>query len=257
MTGALLAEWTKLRTSRATVWLLLGVVAATVGISAASCAITHVSGITAGGDSTKLSLVGVYLGQIVAATLAITIVAEEHATGMCAITFVATPTRLSVLVAKAANLTCLVAPAGAAAVAGCLAVGRALLPEAGVDPAHGYALVSVANAATTSAAAGSVIYLVLVALLSLGIATILKDTAVALTVVFGLLFLPEILAHIVGGNLGRHIEQVSPMTAGLSIQATTRLHSLAIAPWTGLAVCSAWSAASLLAAGVLLGKRDV
>ena len=46
------------------------------------------------------------------------------------------------------------------------------------------------------------------------------------------------------------------MTAGLAIQATTNLHNLPIAPWTGLGVLAAWAAASLLIAGVLLRHRD-
>ena len=71
------------------------------------------------------------------------------------------------------------------AVAGCLLAGRLLLPAAGLDPAHGYALVSLGHAATLRAAAGSVLYLVLIALLALGIATAIRDTAASIGAVFG------------------------------------------------------------------------
>jgi ABC-2 type transport system permease protein len=54
----------------------------------------------------------------------------------------------------------------------------------------------------------------------------------------------------------RHLDQISPMTAGMYIQATTDLRSLPLAPWQGLGVLAAWAAGALLAGGLLLGLRD-
>ena len=115
---------------------------------------------------------------------------------------------------------------------------------------------SIGSSATIRAAGGTAIYLVLIALLSLGLATLIRDTAVSIGVVVALLFLPPLFAHIAGGPLGRHIEAIAPMSAGLSIQATTHLHSLAIQPWPGLGVLAAWTAAALLLAGTSLRVRD-
>ena len=160
------------------------------------------------------------------------------------------------LAAKAANVAGLTLVAGVLAVAGCLLAGRLLLPAAGLDPAHGYALVSISHGPTLRAAVGSVLYLVLIALLSLGVATAIRDTAVSIGAVLGLLYLPPLLAQAVADPLRRHLQQIAPMTAGLAIQATTNLRSLPIAPWAGLGVLAAWAAASLLIAGVLLQHRD-
>ena len=100
------------------------------------------------------------------------------------------------------------------------------------------------------AAAGSVLYLALIALLSLGIATAVRDPAVAIGVVLGLLYLFPIIAALAGNpHWQRHLEQIGPMTAGLAIQATTGLRSLPISPWAGLGVLAAWAAAALLAGG--------
>jgi hypothetical protein len=77
------------------------------------------------------------------------------------------------------------------------------------------------------AAVGSVIYLVLIAMLSLRIA------------VRGLLYLPPIIAQGVNDPLRRHLLQVAPMTAGLATQATTNLRSLPISPWAGHGVLEA------------------
>jgi ABC-2 type transport system permease protein len=83
------------------------------------------------------------------------------------------------LAAKAVNLGALTLVAGLIAVAGCLITGRLMLPAAGIGPAHGYPLVSLTHAATLRAATGSVLYLILIALLALGVATAIRDTAVS------------------------------------------------------------------------------
>lgn len=256
MTAALRAEWTKFRTSSGNFWMLLGVGAATLGISAAAGAFTHVSGVIRGGDATKLSLTGAYLGQLVVVTLAAVAISDEYATGMIRVTLAAIPCRAAVLMAKAANLAGLTAVASMAAVAGCLAIGRLMFPSEGLEPAHGFASISVGSAGTLRAASGTVIYLVLVALLSLGVATLIRDTAVSIGALVALLFIPPLLAHIVGGAVERHIEALAPMSAGLSIQATTHLRSLPIQPWAGLGVLAGWAAGSLLLATVMLRARD-
>jgi ABC-2 type transport system permease protein len=107
------------------------------------------------------------------------------------------------------------------------------------------------------AAAGSVLYLALIGLLSLGACAVLRDSAAAVGVVLGLLYLFPIIAAVVSDHQWhRHLEQIGPMTAGLAIQATTGLHSLPISPWAGLGVLAAWAAGALLAGGLLLRFRD-
>ncbi len=255
MTEALRAEWTKLRTLAGTGWLLIGAVAVTVTVGAGLAAVTHVSS-RGGQDPTKLALTGIDLGQAVVAVLAILAISEEYGTGMIRVSLSAVPRRVVLLVAKAANVASLTLVAGLLAIAGSLLAGRLLLPSAGLDPAHGYALVSISHGPTLRAAAGSVVYLVLVALLSLGVAAAVRDTAVSTGAVLALLYLPPILAQSVSDPLRRHLQQIAPMSAGLAIQATTNLRSLPIAPWAGLGVLAAWAVASLLVGGLLLRLRD-
>jgi ABC-2 type transport system permease protein len=255
MIVALRSEWTKVRTLSGTGWMLIGAVALTVGSSAAVAAALHVSS-GSGQDPTRLSLTGIDLGQAVAAVFAVLAISEEYGTGMIRVSLSAAPRRLVLLVAKAANVGVLVLIAGLLAVGGCLVVGRLMLPAGGLNPAHGYALVSVGDPATLRAAAGSVLYLVLVALLSLGVATTIRDTTVSIGAVLGLLYLPPILAEAVSDPLRRYLEQFAPMTAGLAIQATTNLRSLPIEPWAGLGVLAVWASAALVAGGLLLRLRD-
>ena len=256
--AALHAEWTKLRTMSGPAWLLAGLVTLTIAVSALTAqAVTCPSGTACPVDPAKLSLTGIEVGQAVVAVLAVLAIGGEYSTGMIRVTLAAIPRRTVVLAAKAGILVALVLAAGALAVAGALLAGRLILPGHGFTPAHGFALLTPGSPPVLRAAAGSVLYLALIALLSLGISTAVRDSAVAIGIVLGLLYLFPIVANVVSNEQWhRHLEQIGPMTAGLAIQATTDLSSLPISPWAGLGVLAAWAGAALLVGGLVLKLRD-
>jgi ABC-2 type transport system permease protein len=256
MRQALHAEWTKLRTLSGTRWLLLATFALTVAVSVLAAAVSYPhAGATR--DLTKLSLTGIQLGQAFVALLAVLAISNEYSNGMIRTTLAAIPRRPTVLVAKAAAVGIPVMTVGTISVFACLFLGRLILTGRGFTHAHGYTSLSLLNGATLRAAAGSVIYLVLIALLSLGVATALRDSATAIGAVLGLLYLFPIASALVTDPLWqRHLEQIGPMTAGLAIQATTSLRHLPIGPWAGLGVLTAWTATALLTGGLLLRQRD-
>lgn len=257
MSRALHAEWTKQRTIAGTGWLLLGAITVTVALSAIVAGAVSYGSTGSSQDLTKLSLTGIYIGQAIVAILAVQTMTGEYSTGMIHITLSAIPRRPTLLAAKAAVLSALVLGAGSVAALGCVLAGRLILPSGGFTAAHGYPLLSLAHGSTLRAAAGSVLYLALIALLSLGIATAVRDSAIAIGLVLGLLYLFPIFAHLVTSpRLERQLEQIGPMTAGLAIQATTHLRSQPTAPWTGLGVLAAWAAAAMLTGGLLLTLRD-
>jgi ABC-2 type transport system permease protein len=251
------AEWTKLRTAPGTAWLLLAAGVLTVALSAGTAAATRCPAAGCGGDPVKISFTGVYLGQAVVAIVAVLIISNEYSTGMIRTTLAAMPRRLSVLAAKAVVVTGLVLATGTVAVLGSLLAGRLILPGHGFTPAHGFPPLSLGDGPVLRATVGSVFYLALIALLSLGIATLVRDSAVAIGLVLGLLYLfPVVTALITDQSLQRHLEQIAPMTAGLDIQATMGLRGLPLSPWAGLGVLAAWAAGALLAGGLMLRFRD-
>ncbi len=256
--NALHAEWTKLRTVAGPAWLLAATVVLTVAISAAATAAVRCpSGIACPVDTTKLSLTGIEFGQAVVAILAVLVISGEYSTGMIRTTLVAMPRRSAVLAAKAVIVGGLVLAAGTFAVGGSVLAGRILLPGHGFTAARGFPLLSLAHGPTLRAAAGSVLYLALVALLSLGVATAVRDSAAAIGIVLGLFYLSPIVVAVVSSPHWKdRIERYAPMNAGLTIQDTTGLRGLAISPWGGLGVLAAWAAAALLAGGLLLRLRD-
>ena len=210
-----------------------------------------------GHDPARVSLAGVDLGQAVVAVLAVLMISSEYSTGMILLTLTATPRRSTVLVAKAIVLTGLVLVAGTVAVLGSVLTGRLILPGHGFTPAHGYPLLSLADGAYLRAAAGSVLYLALVGLLGLGIATAIRDSAAAIGVVLGVMYLfPVVTATVSNPRWQHHLEQIAPMSAGLAIQATTGLRALPISPWAGIGVLAAWTTGAMLAGGLLLQLRD-
>jgi ABC-2 type transport system permease protein len=94
-------------------------------------------------------------------------------------------------------------------------------------------------------------------LLSLGAASAVRDSAAAIAIVLGLLYVFPIIVQAVSDPAWRrHLAQIGPMSAGLAIQATTNLSNLPINPWAGLGVLAAWSVAALLVGGLVLQSRD-
>jgi ABC-2 type transport system permease protein len=257
------AEWTKLRTLAGTWWLLATAVAVTIAAGAAVAASAAVppgpSGAAPAGaaDPARISLAGVTLGQVIVALMAVLAVGGEYGTGMIRVTLAATPRRLTMLTAKAVVVTGGAAAAGAVAVLGSVLAGRLILPGRGLSAANGYAVMSLGNGPDLRAAAGSVLYLALIALLALGVTTAVRDSAVATGLVLGLLYLfPIASAAVPDQTVARHLEQAAPMTAGLWIQATAGLRSLPLTPWQGLGVLALWALGALILGAAVLRLRD-
>lgn len=251
MKPALHAEWTKMRTVAGPFVLLLGAVAATVALSAVAASVVNCTASGCGGDTVEVALTGVRLGQALVAVLGVQAVGAEYGTGMIRTSLTALPRRAAAFAAKAIVLTGAVAVAGTVAVLGSLLAGRLILSGPG-DRA-----LSPADGPTLRAGLGSVLYLVLIALLSLGIATAVRNSATGIGVVLGLLYVVPIVSRTVGDpHWQRLLQKGAPTSAGLAVQATTDVPSLPISPWAGLGVTAGWAAAAMLVGGLLLFTRD-
>jgi ABC-2 type transport system permease protein len=254
MSGTVHAEWTKLRTVPSTVWLVLGTIAATVAVGAvyadsfqasqcppAECVV----------DGTRISLMGIQLGQAVVAILALLSVTNEYGTRMICATLATDPHRVKVLLCKASVVTATVLAAGGLGVAGSLLASRAILAGNGFSP---FAL---GAEPTLRAAAGSVLYLGLIGLLSLGIGTIVRDTAGAVTTILALLYVTPLAGSLISDPQWRErLGRFAPANAGQAIQATIGLDQQPIGPWAGLGVLAGWAGAAMLLGALLLRFRD-
>ncbi|QEU97781.1 ABC transporter permease [Streptomyces kanamyceticus] len=249
------AEWTKLRTLHSTWWLLLALVALTVAVGAVTCA-----ALSAGDcpdpaacheDTVKLSLTGVWVGQGAAVVLAVLAMSGEYATGTIRTTLAAEPGRMRMLAAKATVVCALTAAAAAIGVAGSLLAGRELLAD------EGFAVPGLLAGAVLRAAFGSVLHLVLAALVGLGVATALRDTAAAATSALALFYALPLLAGLLADpDWQKWAQRLTPSTAGLAVRATRDLDRLPIGPWAGLGVLGAYAAVSLALGALVLRARD-
>ena len=196
MSDAVRAEWTKLTAIRSTPWALLALVALTVLVSILITSGAQTDGCPSGGmgcddDLMEMALGGVYLGQFAVAALGVMAISSEFASGMLRTTFAATPRRRDVLAAKALVVGGLVF--ACALVAGALSylAGLSLLQGNGYTEANGYSPPS--GAEVFRGVAGTAVYLAALALLSLGIGTVLRHTAAAISAVLALLWVPLIV----------------------------------------------------------------
>jgi len=168
------------------------------------------------------------------------------------------PRRITALAAKAIVLTGVVLVTGAIAAAWSLIAGRYILPGNGFTGAHGSEVLSLGAGTTLRAAAGSVLYLALIGLFSLGLATAIRDSGASIAVLLGLIYIVPLIVQfgILDPRWERRLEQWSPMNAGMAIQATRHLKTLPIGPWPGLGVLALWAGGALLLGGLLLRLRD-
>jgi ABC-2 type transport system permease protein len=110
-------------------------------------------------------------------------------------------------------------------------------------------------------AVGTVSYLTLIALLSLGVAAAARNSAAQLRRGHRPRARPAVP---VPDHRGPHLQPDPrpapgpdrPLTAGLDAQATTGINSLPLTPWQGLGVVARWTAGALLFGALALRFRD-
>lgn len=256
------AEWIKARSLRSTAWILLAGVSLTLAFTFLICSGSSTEGGSPGNpgdnDIVRDSLVGAWLGQIAFVLLAVVVIASEYSSGTIRATFAANPRRRIVLGAKAAILGALVLAIGFLTTAASFVVGQWLLRGNGFNYEGGYPAVTLADGPALRAVAGTALYLTGLALLSFGIAAIVRRQATAISIALGLVFVPWIAVGLLPEADGELVQQLSPTIAGLAVQQTVeRPDNIPLGPWVGLGVLGAYALASLVLAFWLVSRRDV
>jgi ABC-type transport system involved in multi-copper enzyme maturation permease subunit len=248
------SEWTKLRTLPSTAWSLLAAVALIVGFGTVYALVRvtrppHQPADLATFDPTSVSLTGVYLAQLAIGVLGVLLVTGEYATGTIRGSLAAVPRRLPLLWGKAITVavTTLVLCVPAAAVA--FLVGQSILSAEHLDTTLGHPGVA-------RAVLGAGLYLAAVGLLGVGLGALFRNTAAAISALFGLLFAPQILAGLLPGSWSDTISAYLPSPAGMAVTAV-RPDPSSLGPWSGLAVFCLYAAAALGLAARRLHRRDV
>lgn len=248
------AEWIKTRSIRSTQWSLVALVVLTVGIGVLICARTaaHWNLMSLDDqrstDVTNLSLNGWYLGQLVVGVLGVLAITSEYGNGMIRTTFAAVPQRRLLLAAKGIVVGAVVLALGLVLSFAAFLVGQAFLASGG----HG---ASLSNGDVLRAVLGAAFYATTVALLGFGLGALFRSTAGAVSGLFGVLFLPPVLAEAFTGSWHRTIQRYSPMNAGSRVLTVLPSRN-ALGPWAGIGVLAVYAAVVLVAAFWIVRHRD-
>lgn len=246
------SEWTKLRSLPSTIWSLLAAVAIIVG-SGAAYSLLRVTRPprqpgAVGFDPTAISLTGVHLAQLAIGILGVLIVTGEYATGSIRASLAAVPRRLPILWGKAVALMLTTLTACVPAAVAAFFVGQSILSAEHLDTTLG-------SPGTARAVLGGALYLTAVGLLGLGLGALLRNTAAAVSALFGLLFGPQLILGFLPGTWSEHAYKYLPFPAGVAI-TNVRHDPASLGPWAGLGVFCLYTAIILTLAAWQLRRRD-
>lgn len=253
--GVLRSEWTKLRSVRSTVWTLLvtGIVGIGLGAIVTSAQAARWSSRTlvqqATFDPTRSSLAGLLFAQLAIGVLGVLVVSAEYSTGTIRATFSAAPRRPLVLGAKVAVFSVVTLVVGEAVSFVAFFLGQAIL--SGKTPTA-----SLSDPGVVRSVVSGGLYLFALGLLALGLATIIRHTAAAISTFVGLLLILPIIVAALPSSFEADVNRYLPANIG-AVMLTAHYHGTdPFGPWTGFALLCGYAVVALVAGGVLLVRRD-
>lgn len=266
--GILRSEWVKLFTLRST-WWCLGIIAAlTVGIPALIALALSNSGDAGLAGSADTGYVNwmmattlpIGFSVLAAAVLGCLVITGEYGTGMIRSTMAAAPKRLSALFAKAVVIGAVVFVVGFVSLAfGAVASGAILgAADVVIDWSDGRVWLTLLAAAA---------YPALIAVFSVGVGTILRNSAGAIAAVLGLLLVVPTIFQLVGGllqaqwafDVGAFLPSslgstmYTPVVEGMTFAQGT----VTLEVWQATLALVAWAVAAIAGGALLLKARDV
>jgi ABC-type transport system involved in multi-copper enzyme maturation permease subunit len=217
-----------------------------------------------GGTPIDDPLAGVFIGLIAVIVVGALFITAEYRRGLIRVTLAASPRRGRVLAAKAIVLGAVTFAAGLAGAAGAIWLGIPLLRANGNPIYPATALTEVRVIAGTAA------LVAVAAVFALGVGTILRNGAGAVTVVITALILPYLLTAAfpvlpagaadwllrVTPAAGFAIKQVIPRYPQVGATYAPFTGYFPLAPWAGFAVLCGYAALALGLAAFLLRGRD-
>ncbi|MYT72407.1 ABC transporter permease subunit [Streptomyces sp. cg28] len=247
------SEWTKIKSVNSTALTLSLAVVVSAGLGMLVSALSNndfdnmsrESRLTF--DPTYISFSGLSLGQLAMVVFGVLVVASEYSTGMIRTSLAAVPQRGRFLFGKIAVASLLVLAVALVTSFASFFLGQLMLGDHSTDLGAPNVLRAVIGAA---------VYMTLVAMFSMGIATMLRSPMLSLGILMPFFFL---ISPILGSvSATKKVAQYFPDQAGQRIMqvVTPANDDVAYGPWGGLAILLVWVAAALLIGYALLKKRD-
>jgi ABC-2 type transport system permease protein len=255
----LLAEWTKIRSVRSTVWSLVIFVVATLGLTWLFTWLTVHQVLNGHAPRRGADLLadpvafilgtGISFGQLAICVLGALTITTEYSTGTIRASILAVPRRLPVLAAKAVVFAALVFVIAEITAFCSFFIGKPLV--------HQVVTVSLGQPGVTRAVIGAGLYLTVLGLFALAIGALIRHSAGAIATVIGLvLVVPPLLSLLDSYYWGARVHAWFPTVAGGYITADHQQSDQLLTPWQGFGVFCLWTAALLALGGYLLRRRD-
>jgi ABC-2 type transport system permease protein len=253
--AVLQSEWTKIRTVSSTTWTLVSALVVTVAMGAALSALLKATfddlspqeQLTF--DPTFISFSGMILGQLAMVVFGVLVVGTEYSSGMIRTSLAAVPQRATFIFSKIAVATVLALVVGMATSFLAFFLGQALLGE------H---RTTIGADNVLRAVIGGGLYMGLIALFSMGVATMLRSSMLSLGILMPFFFLvSQILASV---PKAKTVARYFPDQAGSKIMQVVPdamgSDKAPYGPWGGLGIMVIWVAVALLGGYLVLKKRD-
>ncbi|MBV9206970.1 MAG: ABC transporter permease [Actinobacteria bacterium] len=246
-------EWLKLRTVRSTAWIMLVFTAGMIGLAILILAHQHWAAMSpadrASFDPTNDSFAGLAIGQLALGVLGVLMITSEFSSGMIRATLAAVPRRPVVLAAKAAVLAAVTLTAGEILAFAAFAAGQAALRAPAPHAALGQP--GVLRAVLMAGA-----YPALIALIGLGLGTVIRHTAGAISTLAGILFVLPLLVIPMGTAIENAVNKFLPMFIAENSLTAVKPVAHSLSPGAGLGMLCLYAALALAAGGWALARRD-
>jgi hypothetical protein len=250
------SEWIKMRSVRSTTWTIVAMALISVGIAV-------IAGVTVSNqwnhmsladqlsfDPTKISLQGLLFSQLVIGVLGVLLVSAEYGTGTIRATLAATPNRPRVLATKAAVFSAVALVVGQLLAFGSFFVGQALL----TSPApHA----SLSQPGVLRAVIGAGLMIPVLGLFALGIGSIVRHTAGAITTYVAALLVLPLIVQALPSSVGNAIMKFLPFRiSDIMTTVGPGKGASAFHPWVGFALVCGYALIALVVGGILMVRRD-
>ncbi|MBO8187511.1 ABC transporter permease [Streptomyces spirodelae] len=250
--AAIRAEWTKVRTLRSTLALLVGTFLASIGLALLS-GVSVGNALAADNGRVRPDFHPVDSGfnivwytQLGLVAFGVLLISGEFGSGMIRVSLAAVPRRARLYLAKAGVCAAVTLPLAALTVVLSFLIDQAGLGEYGVGVDEPGVLRGMLLGA---------VYLTLIALLAFGMATAVRSTAVALGALYVFLFALSPLSQAVPGL--KEAARYLPDKAGIQALKVGADADPALGPWGGILVVAGWTALALLAGWFAFRRREV
>lgn len=249
---ALHSEWIKLRSLRSSLILLActAVVMIGIGLLGAMGVVSADDGDPMASDAVIQTLpgAGLVFAQLTIGALAALTICSEFGTGMIRSTMIAVPRRLPAVLSKALLIVVAAFLLGAASAA---ATYFAVQPLLEVEDL-GFAL--------DGAVAGSIVcsglYLSLIALMGIGLGTLMRNSAGSIVTLTTLLLVLPTALSMIPGEFASNVSEYLPSNAGAQLTAT-QIADGALTQFQGGLILGVWALVPFLISLVVINRRDM